>query len=138
MVSAACRPHGLSPSELRVLATLHIAGDRGASPTEIRRLIVQTSGGLTATLHRLEERGWVERHPDPEDGRGRLVAITASGATVYEGALAAVVARYEQVMGAFDLGAMTDVVRELVTALEGGTDATSTSGRSLAAALEDR
>ena len=36
----------------------------------------QSMGELVA---RLERGGWVERRPDPTDGRARLVCLTASG-----------------------------------------------------------
>jgi DNA-binding MarR family transcriptional regulator len=39
----------------------------------------QSMGELVATL---ERRGWVERHPDPSDGRARLVRLTPEGTRI--------------------------------------------------------
>ena len=38
-----------------------------------------SSGGMTNRLDRLERAGLVERRPDPNDRRGRQIALTAAG-----------------------------------------------------------
>lgn len=38
-----------------------------------------TKGAMTRLLDGLEERGFVERHPDPDDGRRWLIELTAAG-----------------------------------------------------------
>ena len=80
LVAEVCSSRGVSPGEFRVLAMLRHGGpEDGVRPTEISRWVVQTSGGLTATLHRLERDGRAERVPDPRDGRGRLVSVLRLG-----------------------------------------------------------
>jgi DNA-binding MarR family transcriptional regulator len=37
------------------------------------------SGTLTPRLDRLEAAGWLRRRPDPDDLRGRVLALTESG-----------------------------------------------------------
>ena len=37
------------------------------------------SGTLTPCLDRLEAAGWLRRHPDPDDLRGRVLVLTESG-----------------------------------------------------------
>ena len=46
----------------------HRAVDGRVSPSRLADWIVQTSGGLTATLRRLEEAGYIVRSDDPADG----------------------------------------------------------------------
>ena len=74
-----CRAHGTTPAELQVLMLLHHHRDEHLSPSAIGGFIVQTSGGLTATLRRLEEAGWIDRRPDPDDGRRVSHHLTEDG-----------------------------------------------------------
>jgi DNA-binding MarR family transcriptional regulator len=117
-VADICRRHDLSSSELRVLAMLRHGRGRPVSPTTIGRWVVQTSGGLTATLKRLERRQYIERLPDPDDGRGRLVALTDQGASSYDAALDDLRGRYESVLADIDTEEALPLVRELVDAFE--------------------
>ena len=118
-MSGVCRRHDLSPSELRVLAMLrHRADDHQVSPSVLARWIVQTSGGLTATLRRLEEAGHVERVADPDDGRGRLVRLTDRGAERYEDVFADLTRRYGVVFADLDQVAALETVRSIIGAFE--------------------
>ena len=72
--------HGLSRSSWDVLASLRRTGPPyELSPTELYRGLMRTSGAMTNRLHRLERSGLIERAPDPGDGRGMLVRLTARG-----------------------------------------------------------
>lgn len=50
-----------------------------ASLVDLARTIQVTKGAMTNTVTRLRDKGLVRVLPDPEDGRVRLVNITASG-----------------------------------------------------------
>jgi DNA-binding MarR family transcriptional regulator len=118
-MSAVCRRHDISPSELRVLAMLrHRVDDGRVSPSQLAEWIVQTSGGLTATLRRLEEAGYVVRVEDPDDGRGRLVQLTDDGAASYEEVFADLVARYGVVFTDLDQDEGLHAVRRMIEAFE--------------------
>ena len=54
------------------------------SPKEVGVSLLFSSGGLTKLLERLESRGLVAREPDPNDGRGVLVSLTAAGSDLQE------------------------------------------------------
>jgi DNA-binding MarR family transcriptional regulator len=43
-----------------------------------------TQPAITLLVNRLTERGWVERIPDPTDGRAVLVSLTEAGEEVFE------------------------------------------------------
>jgi DNA-binding MarR family transcriptional regulator len=129
-----CARHDLTPAELRVLAALDLSGRPALSPTTVAEWIVQTSGGLTATLRRLERRGLVERRPDPADGRGRLVAMTAEGRAVHDAAFADVDAAYAAITAELDLDEAAAAVGRLVDGLERSLGFPGASQR-LAAAL---
>ena len=111
-------PTGTTPAELRVLSLLSHQPHGAGSPSDIAQWVVQTSGGLTATLKRLEDDGHVERRPDPDDGRGRLVAITDAGRLAHDQVLGAVVERTSVVLGDVDPAVALDAVRDLTGAFE--------------------
>ena len=43
-----------------------------------------TQPAITLLVNRLERRGWVERTPDPADGRAVLVALTGDGRRTFD------------------------------------------------------
>lgn len=58
------RAHGISYTELDVLATLRRSGaPYRLSPTVLRKAVLLTSGAMTACLNRLEQRGLIRRSP---------------------------------------------------------------------------
>jgi len=67
----------LTPAQARVFQRI---ADRGSRVTELAEqagITKQTTGFL---VDQLERAGYVERVPDPDDGRARLVRITERGA----------------------------------------------------------
>ena len=76
---------GLQPGEFDVLATLRRAGAPFMlSPTRLYEATMISSGGMTNRLDRLEKAGLVERRPDPNDRRGKLIALTEQGRSVID------------------------------------------------------
>jgi DNA-binding MarR family transcriptional regulator len=127
-----CGAFGLSASEVRVLACLRHTPGRQGTPTDLARLIVQTSGGLTATLRRLEQQGLVERRADASDGRGKLVVLTDAGVEAHDRVLAEMQSRYESMFAEIDVAAALEVVRELIGPLERAAHAVPSSAWSAA------
>ena len=123
-----CASHGTTPAELRVLSMLNHRPEGAGSPSDIARWVVQTSGGLTATLKRLEDDGYVERRADPDDGRGRLVALTREGQAFHDRLLADLVDRVGGVFTGIDTEGALDVVRDLAGALERAAGLPSSDG----------
>jgi DNA-binding MarR family transcriptional regulator len=81
--------YGLARSQWDVLASLRRAGaPYELSPTELYRSLMRTSGAITNRLHRLEHAGLIRRVPDPGDGRGMLVQLTARGRKLVDGVVA--------------------------------------------------
>ena len=71
----------VSRTEVGVLRVL-----RGG-PRRITELAAEervTQPAITLLVNRLTERGWVQRIPDPTDGRAVLVSLTAAGEEVFE------------------------------------------------------
>lgn len=79
--------YGLSHrGDLETLTELDLVGP--LTPSELAEDLLLTTGGMTVRLNRLEKAGLVERQPNPRDGRGVLVHLTAAGKDVAEDALA--------------------------------------------------
>ena len=76
---------GLQPGEFDVLATLRRSGEPYMlSPTELYEAAMISSGGMTNRIDRLERAGLVERRSDPNDRRGKLIALTDAGKRVID------------------------------------------------------
>jgi DNA-binding MarR family transcriptional regulator len=71
----------VSRTEVGVLRVLQ------GGPRRITELAAEervTQPAITLLVNRLAERGWVERVPDPSDGRAVLVSLTPAGQDVFE------------------------------------------------------
>lgn len=104
---------GLQPGEFDVLATLKRSGPPYMlSPTRLYEATMISSGGMTNRLDRLERAGLVERRPDPDDRRGKLIALTATGKRVTDETIGRHVANEERL-----LSALTSAEQEKLNAL---------------------
>ena len=73
---------GLTPAQFDVLATL--GNTEGMNPKLLGEKTLITKGTLTGVVDRLVAKGLVQRQPDPADGRGQIVQLTAAGQTAFE------------------------------------------------------
>ncbi|GAA5001500.1 MarR family winged helix-turn-helix transcriptional regulator [Kitasatospora paranensis] len=73
----------LTPSQASVLSRLSKEGPASASALAAAERVRPQS--VAATLAALEERGLVQRRPDPEDGRRQLVSLTGAARELVEG-----------------------------------------------------
>src|SRR3954451_8576317 len=102
----------VSRTEAGVLRTLTDAPRRITELAELEGLAQPT---MTLLVQRLEQRGWVKRERDPDDGRVVLVSLTDAGRTTLEEFRAQVGAALR-----IQMDAMSD---EQVAALETATKA---------------
>lgn len=87
--AAAFTRHSLEPWEFDVLAALRRAGaPYQLSPGQLLRETMVTSGTMTNRVDRLTGRGLVGREDHPEDRRGVIVVLTASGREAVDAAMA--------------------------------------------------
>src|SRR4051794_5035802 len=68
--------HDLTLPQFDVLATLRFS--EGVSQQELAERLLVTKGNVCGVLDRLERLGWVERRPDPNDGRANRLYFTAA------------------------------------------------------------
>ena len=114
--------YGLQPGWFDLLAALRRAGaPYELNPTQLTRLTMLSSGGMTKRLDRLAEAGLVERRPDPADRRGTLVRLTRRGRSTIDNAVAAHLANEDHLLRslpAADRRALDRLLRTLLADLE--------------------
>ncbi|WP_019928803.1 MarR family winged helix-turn-helix transcriptional regulator [Nocardia sp. BMG111209] len=92
--------HGLTMWAYSVLLAL------GRSPTRGQGLLAEEIGAdktrIIAVLDDLQERGLIERRPDPADRRARLLALTPAGRRLRDATQAAIQAKEELLLGRLD------------------------------------
>jgi DNA-binding MarR family transcriptional regulator len=95
--------HGLESWEFDVLSTLRRQGPPyQLSPGGLLRATLVTSGTMTNRIDRLAAAGLVRRHPDPQDKRGVLVALTAEGRGRVDATLADLLSREEMLLAGLE------------------------------------
>ena len=125
---------GITSSEGVVLMTLEVSGEP-LNPSRLQGLVIQSPGGLTKTLRRLEDAGYVRRVTDPDDRRALLVERTAKGRRATERVEAIVDDHYRELfsdLDADDHRELARMVRRILDRLEPAT------GRARSGALEGR
>ncbi|MEZ5144861.1 MAG: MarR family transcriptional regulator [Acidimicrobiales bacterium] len=108
----------LRPAHNVVLSRAH---GRGARITDMAAAVGTSKVAVTLLVDQLEELGFVERVPDPADGRAKLVRLTRRGrraATVLAEAADAVEERFRAALGANRLGRLREDLTVLVLAVE--------------------
>ena len=73
------RNAGISHFEYDVLALLSEAPGRTLRMSTLAALAGGSLPRLSQVVARLEQRGWVRRNPDPDDGRYTLATLTGQG-----------------------------------------------------------
>lgn len=112
--------YGLQPGEFDVLATLRRCGAPYAlTPTALYDAAMMSSGGMTNRIDRLQQAGWVERRPNPEDGRGTLVALTNAGFALIDEAVSAHVKNQRAVLSVLTEVEQRQLAKLLAKLIEG-------------------
>lgn len=121
-IEAVFDAHGLSTGEFDVLAALRRAGAPHAlTPSELARSLMLSPGGMTNRIDRLEEAGWVQRQPDPDDRRSLSVVLTPEGLALVDAAVTDHVANEAELLAALSGAqrqALDDALRTLLASLE--------------------
>lgn len=78
-LDAALRPVDLSLFEYLTLSHISEATDRRIRMSELAFLANGSLSRLSNVVKRFEQRGWVTRSPDPDDGRYTLAELTDAG-----------------------------------------------------------
>ncbi|MNZ43161.1 Transcriptional activatory protein BadR [compost metagenome] len=93
---------GISTVQWAVLGALSREGyEQGISFNQLTEYLFVSRQSLDGVLKRMERDGHVLRVPHPDDGRARLVQLTASGRVYWESLQAKISSFYEQGMQGF-------------------------------------
>lgn len=112
---------GLQVGEFDVLTPLRRSGKPYTlSPTQLYKSAMISSGGMTNRLDRLERAGLIERRPDPNDRRGKQIALTAAGKRAVDDLIGPMVAMEEQLLSVLtptEQKTLNALLKKLLTAL---------------------
>jgi DNA-binding MarR family transcriptional regulator len=122
--AARARRLGIPHVELAALEHLDALG--GLTPGELGHRLGLTSGGVTALTGRLIDAGYVARRRHPEDGRMRVLTVTAAGAELLRDQLEPVLEAAEEPLAALSRAEAELLARVL--------EAVATRGEAAAAA----
>lgn len=112
-------PFDLNYAELATIGMLRTSlPDLQRSPTELRRLVGQTSAGVTRILDKLEHEGLVQRVEHPEDGRRVDIVLTPRGARIAERSYRALLAEENTLLERLSKKRRGELVRALDALLE--------------------
>lgn len=81
-------PPGMTLAQFTILNHCVRVAD-GRSPAALARAFQVTKATMTSTLQRLERKGLIEIHPDPTDGRSKIIRISVAGRAMREACIAA-------------------------------------------------
>ena len=115
--------NGLTDTEFGILEALLHKGPLLLG--EVQRKILLTSGGVTYTVDRLEEKGLVERQACPTDRRARYAALTPKGRALINKAFPVHAERIEETLSALSAREQDDAIellRKLGLAVEAKPD----------------
>ena len=116
--------HGLSAAGFDVLATLRRSGaPYRLSAGELMQNTMVSSGTMTNRIDRLEQAGLVERVPNPEDGRGVLIALTEKGFALIDAAVGDHVATQTRLTAGLtpaEMETLSGLLRKMLERAEGG------------------
>jgi DNA-binding MarR family transcriptional regulator len=113
----------LSRTEIGVLGA---TTERPQRITDLAAAEGVTQPAITLLVNRLQDRGWLSRQPDPEDGRAVLVTATAAGKSAFNHVRAEYRAFFHEEMASLEdeeistLARAIDILDKLVERLSEG------------------
>lgn len=110
----------LSNSELDVLASLKYSGDEDykLSPTRLYERLLFSSGGMTKVLKKLENKKYIRRVDNPNDGRSKLVQLTNNGSDLVDRSLEDVLVMEEEMFSHVNIKDRENLSKLLFKVLE--------------------
>lgn len=119
LLTAEFAKFGLNYGEFDVLATLRRSGEPYTlTPTELYSTLMICSGTMTNRLKHLENKGLIERLPNPNDNRSLLVALSDAGRHLIDKAFFAHLHNEERLLEGVDDEVLQDLNRGLKALLQ--------------------
>lgn len=70
-------PYELTPSQYKILRLLYIEEPETIRQIDIEKSFSMTNPTVTGLLHNLEKKDWIQRIPNPNDSRSKVIRLTA-------------------------------------------------------------
>ncbi|MHA7664930.1 MarR family winged helix-turn-helix transcriptional regulator [Mycolicibacterium sp. HS_4_1] len=118
-VNEAVSSHGVSTAQIGVLRQL--ANEPGLSGADLARRLLITPQGVQLALKALEDRGLVERKPDPQHARILQAFLTEQGRKTAAAVVGDAVQAHEAVFGVLTADEQETLKRLLKRVVEQGT-----------------
>jgi len=101
--------YSLSTSQFAVLEALYHLGV--LSQRALSEKLLKSTGNISIVLKKMEQRGLIERHRDPDDNRYMQVCISDAGRTLIDGMIASHVAGIVAEMSILTPGEQEELAR---------------------------
>ena len=102
---------GLTTTQFDIVATL--GNQPPMTCKELGEKTLVTKGTLTGVLERLEAKGILERHLNPEDARSQMIGLTADGQSLFEKVFPAHLQHLEKAFSKLSAKELSDVTKSL-------------------------
>src|SRR5581483_1452018 len=107
---------GFTDLETAHLNVFQYPGPQGARPSELASRLRMSKQALNYLLGQLEQRGYIERRPDPDDRRSKRIDLTRRGLAivpVIRGAVAEIEQEWGAALGRRRFDRLRDGLRDL-------------------------
>ena len=105
-------PDGLSLAQFSVLNNFaRLGGTR--TPAQLADAFQVTKGAMTNTLKKLAARGCIDIHPDPTDGRSKIISVTKAGLALRDTAIQAALTELKDMSALVDAEWVARVLPQL-------------------------
>ncbi len=107
---------GFTDLETAHLNVFQYPGPQGTRPSELASRLRMSKQALNYLLGQLEQRGYIERRPDPDDRRSKRIDLTRRGLAivpVIRGAVAEIEQEWEAALGRKRFDRLRDGLRDL-------------------------
>jgi DNA-binding MarR family transcriptional regulator len=131
-LTARLRARGHESVQASYIPLLGNIDTEGTRVTRVAQRVGGTRQAVSQLLQAIEAAGFLERVPDPEDGRAVLVRHTTAGRALLADALeemAAIEAGYESVIGSRRMAALKKALTDIAAAADPGGGLAQRSGR---------
>lgn len=70
-------PYELTPSQYKILRLLYLEEPESVRQIDIEKSFSMTNPTVTGLLNNLEKKEWIQRIPNPNDSRSKVIRLTA-------------------------------------------------------------